>query len=395
MAKDDQGKKNWNETTIAVRAGLESDESYNSVMPPLYMSTNYAFSSFGEVPVYDYGRVGNPTRDVVGKALADMEGGFNGVMTSSGMAALDLMFTHLDPADIIVAPHDCYGGTYRLLRSKAAKGHYKVNFIDQTDDAALKAAFEAKPKMILLETPSNPLLRIVDIEKVVAMAKKTETLVVVDNTFLSPFLQKPFDFGVDAVIHSTTKYINGHSDVIGGCLITKDEELYTDMRWWNNCIGYAPSPFDCYLTLRGVRTLNARMSRQQETAAKLVDYLCSHESVEKVFYPGLESHAGYEIAKRQQKGAGAMISFELKGGEKSVRSFVNNLDVFSLAESLGGVESLIAHPATMTHRGMGPEALVEAGISHGLLRISTGQEDAQDLIDALVCALDSTLSNAA
>lgn len=387
MGKD--SKKDWSESTVAVRAGLESDKNFDAVMPPLYTSTNYVFTEYGKVPEFDYARGGNPTREILGKALADMEGGFGGVMTSSGMAALDLVFNLLDPGDVILAPHDCYGGTYRLLRAKSQKGHYDVRFIDQTDKEVVQKAFKLKPKMVLIETPSNPLLRITDIAFITDLAKSCNALVVADNTFLTPVLQKPFIFGVDIIVHSTTKYINGHSDVIGGAVIAKNEEIYNELKWWCNCVGYAPSPFDCYLTLRGVRTLNARMTRQQNTAVKLTEFLQNHDAIEKLYYPGLSEHPGYDIAKKQQTGFGAMISFDLKGGEAAVREFVDGMEIFSLAESLGGVESLICHPATMTHRAMGPQALEEAGVSMGLLRISTGQEDADDLIAALNKALAS------
>ncbi|EGQ7868021.1 O-succinylhomoserine (thiol)-lyase [Vibrio parahaemolyticus] len=367
--------------TIAVRTGIESDSQYHAVVPPIYLSTNYGFPAFGEVPKYDYTRSGNPNRGLLESALSELESGKGAVVTNCGTSALNLWVSaFLGPDDLIVAPHDCYGGTYRLFNTRANKGDFKVQFVDQSDEQALEAALAKKPKLILLETPSNPLVRVVDIAAVCEKAKQVGALVAVDNTFLTPVYQKPLDLGADFVIHSTTKYINGHSDVIGGVVITKTEAHAEELAWWGNCIGATGTPFDSYMTLRGIRTLGARMRVHEESSQHVLNYLQQQALVAKIYHPSLPEHPGHEIAKKQQSGFGSMLSFEFAGSFEQLKVFVKELELFSLAESLGGVESLICHPASMTHRAMGEEALVEAGVSHQLLRLSVGLEDAQDLI---------------
>ncbi|MGR5177836.1 O-succinylhomoserine (thiol)-lyase [Vibrio parahaemolyticus] len=375
--------------TIAVRTGIESDTQHHAVVPPIYLSTNYGFPAFGEVPTYDYTRSGNPNRGLLEQALYELESGKGAVVTNCGTSALNLWVSaFLGPEDTIVAPHDCYGGTYRLFNTRAQKGDFKVQFVDQSDDAAFDAALAAKPKLILLETPSNPLVRVVDIAAVCEKAKKVGALVAVDNTFLTPVYQKPLELGADFVIHSTTKYINGHSDVIGGVVITKTEEHAEELAWWGNCIGATGTPFDSYMTLRGIRTLGARMRVHEESSAHILDFLKQQSLVKVIYHPSLPDHPGHEIAKKQQSGFGSMLSFEFAGSFEQLKYFVGELKLFSLAESLGGVESLICHPASMTHRAMGEEALAEAGVSQQLLRLSVGLEDAQDLIDDLKQAFD-------
>ncbi|EJG0621094.1 O-succinylhomoserine (thiol)-lyase [Vibrio parahaemolyticus] len=370
--------------TIAVRTGIESDSQYHAVVPPIYLSTNYGFPAFGEVPKYDYTRSGNPNRGLLESALSELESGKGAVVTNCGTSALNLWVSaFLGPDDLIVAPHDCYGGTYRLFNTRATKGDFKVQFVDQSDEQALEAALAKKPKLILLETPSNPLVRVVDIAAVCEKAKQVGALVAVDNTFLTPVYQKPLDLGADFVIHSTTKYINGHSDVIGGVVITKTEAHAEELAWWGNCIGATGTPFDSYMTLRGIRTLGARMRVHEESSQRVLNYLQQQALVAKIYHPSLPDHPGHEIAKRQQSGFGSMLSFEFAGSFEQLKVFVKELELFSLAESLGGVESLICHPASMTHRAMGEEALAEAGVSHQLLRLSVGLEDAQDLITDL------------
>ncbi|EGR3203732.1 O-succinylhomoserine (thiol)-lyase [Vibrio parahaemolyticus] len=367
--------------TIAVRTGIESDSQYHAVVPPIYLSTNYGFPAFGEVPKYDYTRSGNPNRGLLESALSELESGKGAVVTNCGTSALNLWVSaFLGPDDLIVAPHDCYGGTYRLFNTRANKGDFKVQFVDQSDEQALEAALAKKPKLILLETPSNPLVRVVDIAAVCKKAKQVGALVAVDNTFLTPVYQKPLDLGADFVIHSTTKYINGHSDVIGGVVITKTEAHAEELAWWGNCIGATGTPFDSYMTLRGIRTLGARMRVHEESSQHVLNYLQQQALVAKIYHPSLPDHPGHEIAKKQQSGFGSMLSFEFSGSFEQLKVFVKELELFSLAESLGGVESLICHPASMTHRAMGEEALAEAGVSHQLLRLSVGLEDAQDLI---------------
>ncbi|HAS8420166.1 TPA: O-succinylhomoserine (thiol)-lyase [Vibrio vulnificus] len=367
--------------TIAVRTGIESDTQYRAVVPPIYLSTNYGFSAFGEVPKYDYTRSGNPNRGLLEQALFELESGKGAVVTNCGTSALNLWVSaFLSPDDIIVAPHDCYGGTYRLFNTRAKKGDFKVRFVDQSDSAALDAALALNPKLVLLETPSNPLVRVVDIAEVCEKAHKVGALVAVDNTFLTPVYQKPLELGADFVIHSTTKYINGHSDVIGGVVITKTEEHATELAWWGNCLGATGTPFDSYMTLRGIRTLGARMRVHEESSQQILSYLQTQELVGTIYHPSLPAHPGHEIAKKQQSGFGSMLSFEFAGSFEQLKVFVKALDLFSLAESLGGVESLVCHPASMTHRAMGEEALAEAGVTQQLLRLSVGLEDAQDLI---------------
>jgi cystathionine gamma-synthase len=378
-----------NPATLAVRAAIESDTQHGAVVPPLHLSSNFAFAGFGEKRQYDYTRSGNPTRDALAEALTSLEGGAGAVVTSSGMAALTLLCQLLRPGDLLIAPHDCYGGSHRLFQNLSAKGHFDVLFVDQTNTAELQAACQRKPSIILAETPSNPLLRIVDIAEISALAKQSGALLAVDNTFLSPALQQPISLGADLVIHSTTKYINGHSDVVGGAVVAASEDLAEDLKFWANCLGITGAPFDSYLTLRGIRTLHTRMKQHEETANRLANVLEQHPGVDSVYYPGLESHPGHAIAARQQSGFGGMISFEIDGGEDAVRAFLNHLQYFSLAESLGGVESLVCHPSSMTHAPVGDAALANAGIGRNLVRLSVGLECAEDLIADVLDALES------
>ena len=376
-------------TTRAVRAGIESDTQHGAVVPPLHLSSNFAFESFARKREYDYTRSGNPTRDAFGGALADLEGGAGAVVTSSGMAALNVLAQLLEPGDVFVVPHDCYGGTFRLYETLARKGHFEVLFVDQTDDSALNAAIARRPKLILTETPSNPLLRIVDIAKVANLAKSCGALYAVDNTFLSPALQQPIALGADFVIHSTTKYINGHSDVVGGAIIAASDELLEQVCWWSNCIGASGAPFDSFLSLRGMRTLQVRIRQHEESANLLAHVLQEQSGVRKVYYPGLASHDGHKLASQQQSGFGGMLSFDIRGGETAVRAFVDSLQFFSLAESLGGVESLVCHPQTMTHGSVCNDVLAEAGICDSLIRLSVGLESTEDLVADVLRALDA------
>ncbi|MAY69219.1 MAG: O-succinylhomoserine (thiol)-lyase [Porticoccaceae bacterium] len=380
-----------NKTTTAVRTGIDTDRQYGSVTPPLYLSSNFSFEDFAQPRQYDYTRSGNPTRDQLGKALANLEGGYDGVITSSGMSAIYLVTHLLDKGDVIIAPHDCYGGSYRLFKTLNDKGLFDVRFVDQGNPGSLAEALKSNPKLIWIETPSNPLLRVVDIRQICSEVGD-EVIKVVDNTFLSPILQQPLSLGADIVVHSTTKYINGHSDVVGGAVIAKRKEVHEDLAWWANCTGITGSPFDSFITTRGLRTLSVRMKQHEENASAVVGYLNKHPAVEQVFYPGLETHATHRIAAQQQTGFGAMFSFTLNQDEICQKTFVKHLQLFTLAESLGGVESLICHPATMTHAALSPDALENAGIGSNLFRLSVGIEDAQDLINDLNTALSrSTL----
>ncbi|MDX1571024.1 MAG: cystathionine gamma-synthase [Xanthomonadales bacterium] len=374
--------------TIAVRSALESDTQHGAVVPPLHLSSTFAFEGFGQKRTYDYTRSGNPSRDALAEALAASEGGAGASVVASGMAAVTLVCQLLKPDDLVVVPHDCYGGCYRLFTHLAGRGLFNLAVVDQNDEAALADALAREPRLVWIETPSNPLLRLVDIERVAARARQAGALVVVDNTFLSPAGQSPLALGADLVVHSTTKYINGHSDVVGGAVIAADAGLAEELAWWANCLGLTGAPFDAWLTLRGLRTLHPRIAQHNANAQAVAEFLKVQDAVQAVHYPGLASHPHYDLARRQQRIAGGMVSFELAGGEAAVARFVAGLSCFSLAESLGGVESLIAHPATMTHAAMDPEARAVAGISDGLLRLSVGIEAVEDLLQDLGEALD-------
>jgi cystathionine gamma-synthase len=325
-----------------------------------------------------------------------LEGGHGAVITNTGMSAVVLVTHLLKADDIVIAPHNCYGGCYRAFSSLSDAGRFKAQFIDFTDtDAVHRACLRHRPKMIWVETPSNPLLRITDIRAIATIARECGALLVVDNTFLTPLLQQPLALGADIVVHSTTKYINGHSDVVGGAVVARTPALLEELEWWANCVGSTASPWDCSQTMRGLRTLHARMRCHEENAQAVVRVLDGHNAVRKVYYPGLRSHPDHRLARAQQSGFGAIISFELEGGEEQVRAFLDGLSLFTLAESLGGVESLVCHPGSMTHAAMSEEAQKEAGIETTLLRLSVGIEHLPDLISdisaALTCASRASL----
>jgi len=375
--------------TRTVRAALETDTQHGAVVPPIHLTSTFAFGGYGEKREYDYSRSGNPTRDALGRALAELEGGAGAVVTASGMGAVSLVTQLFKPEQVAVVPHDCYGGTYRLFNALSLRGALQVRFVDFQDPAAFAAALVAKPALVWIETPSNPLLRIVDIAATAGRAKAAGALVAADNTFLSPVWQRPLALGADLVIHSTTKYLNGHSDVVGGAVICASAELHEQVKWWGNCIGVTGAPFDSFLTLRGLRTLHARMRAHGENAQRIAELLARHAAVSKVYYPGLSTHPGHDVAQRQQQGFGAMVSFELRGGVDNVKALLGNMELFSLAESLGGVESLVAHPASMTHAAMDEAARERAGISATLVRLSIGIEEGDDLARDLTAGLDA------
>jgi cystathionine gamma-synthase len=374
--------------TRAVRASIATDREHGAVVPPIHLSSTFAFERFGKPRTYDYTRSGNPTRTQLADALAQLEGGARGVVTSTGMSAVALVLHLLEPGDVIVAAHDCYGGTQRLLRALSAKGHFTLVFTDLTAPGAEAEVVRRAPRIVWVETPSNPLLRITDVRRIATAGHAVGSLVVVDNTFLSPALQQPISLGADVVVHSTTKYLNGHSDIVGGAVIARESALGDELAWWANCLGITGAPFDSYLTLRGVRTLHARVRQHLENTEAVVEALCAHDAVARVNYPGLASHPGHAIAASQQTGFGAMVSFEVVGGVAGVECLTSELEYFTLAESLGGVESLIAHPATMTHASMDAAARANAGISDSLVRLSVGIESADDLVRDLSHALD-------
>jgi cystathionine gamma-synthase len=382
-----------NRATLTVRSGITTDTQHGAVVPPLYLSSTFSFADFNQKRRYDYGRSGNPNRDVLAETLAQLEGGEKGIVTATGMAAVHLCTQILSPKDTIMIPHDCYGGSYRLFTSLANRGLFDVAIVDFSQPSCFEKISQIKPKLIWLETPSNPLLRITDIAKVVEVANYVGALVGVDNTFLSPALQRPIEFGVDIVVHSTTKFINGHSDVVGGAVITRSAELGEELAWWANNIGITGAPFDAFLTLRGLRTLNVRIKQHQENAQAIAEYLEQLPFVEHVYYPGLKSHPQHLLAKAQQDGFGSMISFNISGSIEQTAAFLTNVEQFTLAESLGGVESLICHPATMTHAGMEEAARIKAGIDDSLIRISVGIESVADLIADLDAAFQHTFMN--
>ncbi|WP_334327635.1 cystathionine gamma-synthase [Gilliamella apicola] len=380
--------KKLSQGTIAVRGGINTDNQYGSVVPVITPSTCYRYQEFATPREFDYGRKANPSRRFVEETVAKLEGGADAILTNCGMSAIHLVSVALlTPDDLVVAPHDCYGGSYRLFNSLSQRGYFKAIFVDQSDPVALKEALSLRPKLVLIETPSNPLLRVVDIQEISQQAHDVGALVLVDNTFMTPILQKPIDLGADIVTHSCTKFLNGHSDLLAGILVFKEQQLATDVLWWANNIGTLTSSFDSYLLLRGLRTLAARVTLQQVNAQKVVEFLVNHPKIAHVYHPSLSSNLGHEIAKKQQKGFGSLLSFELAGEPEIMPKFLKALNIITLAQSLGGVESLICHPATMTHSGISAQARKTAGISDQLLRISVGLEDVDDLLGDLEQAL--------
>lgn len=377
----------YDAATVAVQSGLNTDTQHQSVVAPIYMATNFQFDDYENKPNYDYSRGGNPTRDLLANALTELEKGAGATVTSSGMAAVNLVLQLLNPGDVLVAPQDCYGGTHRLFESLAKKGAFKLQWLDFYAADVEAQLLKLKPKLIWLETPSNPLLRVTDIKKVCATAKLLSAKVAVDNTFLSPLGQSPIQLGADIVIHSSTKYLNGHSDVVSGAVVCADQETADEIKWWANNTGVTGSPFDSYLILRGIRTLSVRVKQHSENALAIAEVLKAHEAVKAVHYPGLSNHPEHSLANSQHAYNGGMLSFELEGSESQVTAFLSQLKLFTLAESLGGTESLVCHPATMTHAAMPEEAQLAAGITRQLLRLSVGLEEKTDLIADLLQAL--------
>ena len=382
-------KKKLNKETIASKAGVGSDQQHGAIVPPLYLTSNFIFDELGKEQPYEYTRQRNPTRDHLIKALSDLESGIGGEILSSGMAAVSLITNILDLKSKVILPHDCYGGTFRLFSSLAEKGILDVHFVNQGEESFSNQAIDKiNPDLIWIETPSNPLLQAVDIRQISKKAKACNSLVAVDNTFLSPSLQNPLKLGADIVMHSTTKYINGHSDVIGGAVITDDEAILSKLKFWANNLGITGSPFDSYLSLRGLRTLSIRMEKHEKNATAIVDLLLKNPNVGSIYYPGLPNHPSHEIAKKQQSGFGGMLSFELNDGLSGVKTFLKKMELLPFAGSLGGFESLVSHPYTMTHGILSPEQKKEIGISESLIRISAGLENTDDLIEAFKSALD-------
>lgn len=373
--------------TRAIHAGQEPEPETGAIMTPVFQTSTYVQRSPGEHTGYEYSRTDNPTRNALEDCLASLEGGKHGVVFASGCAATATIMHLLKKGDHVVSGDDVYGGTYRLFTQVFDPMGLDFSFVDMTDHDAFEAAIQDDTKLIWLESPTNPMLKITDIEAICEMAHARDIAVVVDNTFMSPYFQTPLALGADMVIHSTTKFINGHSDVVGGAVITNDDETAERLAFLQNSIGAVPGPMDCFLVLRGVKTLAVRMRQHESNAADIARFLEGHDAVDWVRYPGLESHPQHGLAKAQMSGFGGMITFELSGGLEAARTLLESVEVFSLAESLGGVESLIEHPAIMTHASVPPEVREELGISDGLVRLSVGIEDGEDLLADLKQAL--------
>ncbi len=386
--KPDRSKPLKPDTLVASHAVAQGP--HGAVAPSIHLATTYRWDDVQAKPSFDYSRTVNPTRKDLELLLAELEGGASCVVTNTGMSAIDLVLKLIKPGDLVVAPHDCYGGTHRLFTALAKKGDFEVLFVDQTDAKAAKDAIAQGPRLFWIETPSNPLLRIVDVAALASAAKAKGALVCADNTFLSPARQKPLALGCDLVMHSTTKLINGHTDVVGGAVIAKDAQLGAELAWWSNAMGASGSPFDAYLTLRGARTLFARLDRQEATAMAIAEALEADDRVSKVNYPGLESHPGHGLAKAQQSGFGLILSFDLAPGRNAV-AFMNALNLITPAASLGGFETLACLPASMTHAGMAPEARLEAGVTDTLIRLSVGLENPTDILGDIDQALEAAV----
>jgi cystathionine gamma-synthase len=373
--------------TKTVHTGVDKDTAYNSVMTPIYQTSTFRFEEVGKTKGYDYTRTLNPTRKALEENIAALEGGADAKAVATGMAAVTTALHFLHAGDHIVCTNDCYGGTERILRTYAELFNFQISYVDMKDLQAVRAALRPNTKALWIETPSNPLLNIVDIKALTEIAHEHGALAFADNTFLSPYNQRPFDFGADIIIHSTTKYLNGHSDVVGGAVVAKTQEHAGRLQYLVNALGVGQSPFDSWLVLRGIKTLVPRMKAHEENARAVAEYLSTNKNVRRVFYPGLPSHPGHELAKRQQTGFGGMVSFEAEGTIEKVKKILGSTKIFALAESLGGIESLICHPASMTHASMSPETKEKAGITERVIRLSIGIEDKNDLIEDLEQAL--------
>jgi cystathionine gamma-synthase/cystathionine gamma-lyase len=373
--------------TRAIHEGQPPDPLTGAVIVPIYMTSTYQQEAIGNHKGYEYSRTGNPTRTALEEALASIEGGNFGLAFASGVAATTTVLSLLKCGDHIIAGDDLYGGTYRLLEKVVKNWGVTTTYVDVDEVTGFKKAIQPNTKLIWIETPTNPLLKVVDIELISRVARENHLILVVDNTFASSYFQRPLELGADIVVHSTTKYLAGHSDIIGGAVVTSNEHLYLDLKFYQNAIGAVPSPLDSWLVLRGIKTLAVRMREHEKNALFLADFLEKHPKVERIYYPGLPSHEHYHLAKQQMSGFGGMISLELKGGFAAVERFVSRLKLFLLAESLGGVESLICYPAKMTHGALPEEERLKRGIKDNLVRLSVGIEHQKDLKDDLENAL--------
>lgn len=373
--------------TQVIHAGQSPDPSTGAIMPPIYQTSTYVQEAPGKHKGYDYSRSANPTRKALEENIAALENGASGLAFASGCSAITTVMHLFETGDHIISSDDVYGGTYRLYTKVLNRNGLEFTFVDMTNVENIKKAVQKNTKAVWIETPTNPLLKLVDLEAAISFCKSKKILTIVDNTFMSPYFQRPLDWGADMVVHSTTKFLNGHSDVIGGAVVVKDQTLSEKLHFLQNAIGAVPSPLDAFLVLRGIKTLAVRMKAHEENAMKIAAFLEKHPNIEKVIYPGLRSHPQHNIAKKQMSGFGGMISVVIKGGLKPAVRFVTSTKVFALAESLGGVESLIEHPAIMTHASVPKESREKLGIVDGLVRLSVGIEAADDLIDDLTQAL--------
>jgi O-succinylhomoserine (thiol)-lyase len=374
--------------TLAIHTGERPDRTYGAVSPPIYQTSTFAFEDVEKNRGYDYSRTANPTRKILEDTIASLEGGKAGFAFATGMAAETTAIHLLQAGDHVISGDDIYGGTFRLFQNVMLKFGLEFTFVRMDSRQNIEKALKPNTRMLWLETPSNPLLNIVDIEMAADIAKKHNLMTVIDNTFATPYFLRPIDFGIDLVVHSTTKYLNGHCDVVGGAIVTTTDDLTERVQFLLNAMGTPASPFDCWLVLRGIETLPIRMKQHEKNAFAIANYLKEHAAVKKIYYPGLESHPGHDIARRQMKGFGGMVSFEMNGSTEDVNSFLRSMKIFALAESLGGAASLICHPATMTHVSMPEEHRKKAGITNNTIRISVGLENADDLIEDLAQALE-------
>ena len=369
--------------TLAIHAGQSPDPTTGAIMTPVYLTSTYVQDGPGEHKGYEYSRTQNPTRHALQDCLAALEGAKHGLCFASGLAATDAILHLLDQGDHVLCSDDVYGGTFRLFDRVFRRLGLEFSYVDMTDPAKVEAAFRKDTKLVWAETPTNPMLKIVDLARLAELARARGAITVVDNTFATPYFQRPLELGIDLVTHSTTKYLNGHSDVIGGALMTSDAALFDRLKFLQKAVGGVPSPFDAFLVLRGLKTLHVRMERHAENALALARFLERHPQVVRVTYPGLPSHPQHALAARQMTGFGGMLTFEIAGGLEAARAFLKNLEVFACAESLGGVESLIEHPAIMTHASVPPATRALLGIADGLIRVSCGIEHADDLVEDL------------
>jgi cystathionine gamma-lyase len=373
--------------TLAIHAGQSPDPTTGAIMTPVFLTSTYVQEAPAKTKGYDYSRSHNPTRTALEQNLAALEGGRFGLGFASGMAAIHCVLNLLQSGDHVIAGNDLYGGTFRILRTLYAKFGIETTFVDLTDLRQLESAFRPTTRLVMLETPTNPLLRCFDLAAIAKICRQRKVLSLADNTFATPFLQNPLALGCDLVVHSTTKYLGGHSDVVGGALISDDENLHTRLAHFQNSCGGTPGPMDCFLVLRGTKTLHVRMQRHCENALRVANWLCAHPRVERVIYPWLSSHPNHTVAKRQMRAGGGMVSVELKATVAQAKKVCSSFNVFSLAESLGGVESLVDHPASMTHASIPAETRRATGLQDGLIRLSVGIEDHEDLIADLDQAL--------